>query len=254
MKKIILTVVQWLIPGALVVMGVLLYGSAPTSFLGLICFGLAVLISGYLGIHILSRKELMLAKIFNSILSGIVAFGVLAAAITGLFVGTATLGDYEQEQDYVLVLGAKVNGTEPSQILRQRIHAAHAYLVYHPDAIAILSGGQGSDEGISEAQCMFNELTALGVEPQRLWLEEQATSTWENLNYSLELIEQKTGSRPEKIALVSNEFHLFRATTFAQECGVDSVGIPAWTENRLHFVNYFLREIAGVWYYYILGG
>ena len=101
---------------------------------------------------------------------------------------------------------------------------------------------------------MFLQLTARGIDPQRLWLEEQATSTWENLKFSLNLIEEKTGVRPEKIGLLSSEYHLFRAGLFARDCGVEAVGIPAETSWPTIRLNYFLREVAGVWHYIILGG
>ena len=101
---------------------------------------------------------------------------------------------------------------------------------------------------------MFEQLTARGIDPERLWLEDQATSTWENLNFSLALIEEKTGNRPATIGLISSEYHLFRAGLFAADCGVKAVGIPAATSWVSIRVNYFLREVAGVWHYLILGG
>ena len=124
----------------------------------------------------------------------------------------------------------------------------------HPDVIAVVSGGQGADEPMTEARCMYEELVELGVDPQRIWIEDQATSTWENLNYSLNLIEKKTGARPEKIGILSSEYHLFRASLFADACGVESVGIPAATSRLPQKINHFMREVAGVWHYLLLGG
>ena len=101
---------------------------------------------------------------------------------------------------------------------------------------------------------MHRELCELGLDPRRLRIEDAATSTWENLNFSLALIEEKTGLRPETIGLLSSEYHLFRAGLFAADCGVEAVGIPATTSWFSIRVNYFLREAAGVWHYLILGG
>ena len=120
--------------------------------------------------------------------------------------------------------------------------------------ICIASGGQGTDEDISEAQCIFDHLTAMGIDKSRIWLEDKSTSTWENLHFSLNLIEENTGTRPEKIGILSSEYHLFRASLFADACGVESVGIPAPTSRFSLRVNYYLREVAGVWHYLILGG
>ena len=101
---------------------------------------------------------------------------------------------------------------------------------------------------------MYDQLTIRGIEPNRLWLEDKATSTWENLHYTLDLIEEKTGIRPKTIGLVSSEYHLFRAGLFGDACGVETVGIPAETSWFSIKVNYFMREVAGVWHYLILGG
>ncbi len=254
MKYKILSVCRWILPAALVALGVFLYGNMPTNFLGLCCFALAGLVSLYFAISILSRRALMAGKILYSILWGLVCLGLLVCAGTGLLIYRDAWGAAEESCNYMVVLGAKVNSTEPSVILQERIDAAFDYLRAHPDTVAVLSGGQGPDEGISEAQCMFEQLTAMGISADRLWLEEASTSTWENIRFSLELIAEKTGTGVESVGLVTSDFHLLRAGIFARDCGVESIGIPARTGNYLHYVNYFLREIAGVWHYLILGG
>ena len=101
---------------------------------------------------------------------------------------------------------------------------------------------------------MFDELVALGIEPERIWIEDQATSTWENLTFSLELIEEKTGTRPEKLGVLSSEYHLFRASLLTRDAGAEFVGIPARTSRISQMINHFMREVAGVWHYLILGG
>ena len=107
---------------------------------------------------------------------------------------------------------------------------------------------------MSEAQCMFTELLALGIEPGRLWQEDKAESTWENIRYSLDLIQKETGARPTKIGVLSSEYHLFRASLFAKKNQVEFVGIPARTSRLSQRINHFMREVAGVWHYIILGG
>ena len=101
---------------------------------------------------------------------------------------------------------------------------------------------------------MRNELVAMGIDPERIWIEDKATSTWENLHFSLDLIEEKTGTRPEKIGVLSSEYHLYRASLFAKACGVEFVGVPAQTSRVSQMINHFMREVAGVWHYWLLGG
>ena len=156
--------------------------------------------------------------------------------------------------DYVVVLGAGVNGTRPSLSLQERIDAAYDYLVAYPDPVCIVSGGQGNGENITEAQCMYNELTAMGIETDRIWLEQRATNTRDNIRFSLDIIEEETGTRPDRIGLVSSEYHLYRAGLFARSENVIANGIPAKTSWVTLRINYFLREIVAVWYYTLLGG
>lgn len=186
------------------------------------------------------------------ILLMLLAVLILAMLITGIVI-LGFAGGGSGEFQYLVVLGTTVNGTEPSSMLNDRIDAAYAYLVAHEDVICIVSGGKGDAENLSEAQCMFNELVALGIDPDRIWLEDQATSTLENLDFSLKLIEEKTGSRPAKVGVLSSEFHLLRANMFAKRQNVAAISIPARTSDPGTFWGYFLREILMVWYYGLIG-
>ena len=184
----------------------------------------------------------------------ILVIGLILVSITEAIIIKASFGSPKESVDYIVVLGAKVRVTGPSASLWDRIYGARDYLVAHPNAIAVVSGGQGEDEPITEAQAMYDALVELGIDPDRIWMEEQATSTWENLNLSLNLIEEKTRHRPAKVGVVSSEYHLFRASLFTKAAGAEFVGIPAHTSRISQMINHFMREVAGVWYYWILGG
>ena len=255
MKLLTFSALKWLIPAGFAVGGGLLYGAVHGhGFLGLICFAIAGVIACYFAIALLKRRYLNMAKLLNLVLTGCLCAGLAVFAITEGFILHASRGNPETSCDYIIVLGAKVNGTAPSISLSDRICAAYDYLSAHPDTVAILSGGQGEDEDISEAECMRRELTKLGIAHSRLWPEDKATSTWENLTYSLQLIAEKTGRRPDTVGILSSEYHLFRAGLFAKACGAEAVGIPAATSWPTIRLNYFLREVGGVWHYLVLGG
>ena len=145
------------------------------------------------------------------------------------------------------MLGAGVNGTVPSQALRERLEAAQDYLARYPEAVAVLSGAQGDGEAITEAQCMYDWLTARGVEPARLRLETKATTTEENLRCSLDLIEAETGTRPAQIAVISGEYHLLRAELLARRAGAKALGVPSYTHDRAFYCLMLAREVCGVW-------
>lgn len=179
---------------------------------------------------------------------------VLAFIVTGILIMNAGAGTGPAvECQYLLVLGTKVNGTVPSDLLADRIRAAYEYLTANPDVICIVTGGKGDVENLSEAQCMFNELTALGIDESRIWLEDRAATTEENFRFSLALIEERTGGRPDRVGVLSSEFHLLRAGIFAREQNVGIITIPAKTSDFGTLVRYLLREIPLVWYYATIG-
>ena len=224
------------------------------SFSALVCACLILIILFYTGIPLVGLKFPVLAKWITSLFTAVLIIGLLVVGITEAVIIKASFGNPQEAVDYVVVLGAKVNPDGPSVSLWDRICAAYEYAEAHPDTTLILTGGQGTDEPITEAECMFRELFWMGIAPERLWSEHFATSTWENLQYSLDLIEEKTGQRPTKIGVLSSEYHLFRASLFAKACDVEFVGIPAKTSRWGQRINHFMREVAGVWHYMILGG
>lgn len=183
---------------------------------------------------------------------------LLAAVCIGVSTGGAIVlyGRRKPELGlpFVVVLGAKVDVDGASRTLQERIDRAAAYLKESPDTVAVVSGGQGSDEPVIEAECMLEGLVALGIGPERIWLEDRATSTWENMKFSLDIIEGRTGQRPERIGVVSSQNHLFRTSCYLRKWGIGMTAIPARTEEPLRWLHYFIREIAGVWHFLILGG
>ena len=224
------------------------------SFSALVCLCLTDITLFYTVMPHVRKKYPRFGRTVSRIFTVILCIGLLVVGITEGIVIHASFGNPDEQIDYLVVLGAGVHGTEPSLSLRNRIDAAYEYLTANPDVTAVLSGGMGDGENISEAQCMFDHLTAMGIAPDRLWMEDQSASTWMNLNYSLNLIEEKTGTRPGKIGVLSSEYHLFRASLFTKECGTQFVGVPAKTTKISLRINYFMREAAGVWHYLLLGG
>ena len=155
-------------------------------------------------------------------------------------------GAFEQapaELDCVIVLGAKVNATAPSGALRQRIDAAAGYLVANPDTLCIASGGQGDDEGISEAQCIRDNLMALGIDGARIVLEDRSVDTYTNLQNSIPLLPEGTRT----VGIVTSDFHVFRSLRTAAFQGWDYefYGIPA-RSSRSGFLHYAVREFCAI--------
>lgn len=145
------------------------------------------------------------------------------------------------DEDIVIILGCRVKGKKPSKALYSRCLYASKFLKANPNAKAILSGGQGKDEQISEAECMYGILTSLGIDESRLIKEEKSTSTYENLLFSKEFTDTN------RIAIATSEYHIYRAKLIAKELGFSASAIPAKSIPVLR-VSYFTREVFGVWY------
>lgn len=143
----------------------------------------------------------------------------------------------QQELDGIIVLGAQVRGTRVSRALAQRLNAAADYLEKHPDAYVIVSGGQGPGEDLSEAEAMSLYLQEKGIPAERIILEDQSTSTAENLGFSFELLKDPE----DEMGVVTNGFHVFRAVHIARAQGVEVTGVAAKTDWWM-LPHYMMRE------------
>lgn len=223
------------------------------SFTALVCLCIIGIILFYGFMPMVGRVLPRFARVCTIVFTLALICGLILFGVTEYFIIRASFGTPETQVDYLVVLGAKVRQDGPSVSLWDRIYEAVSYLNAHPDTIAIVSGGQGEDEPITEAKSMHDELVKLGISEDRIWMEYKATSTDENLRYSLDLIEEKTGRRPQTLGVLSSEYHLFRASLMAKKLGIEFVGIPAKTTKITQLINHAMREVAGVWHFYIFG-
>lgn len=148
------------------------------------------------------------------------------------------------DQKTVIVLGCKVNGTEPSYALWNRTHVAAEYLNEHPDAVAILSGGQGWDEGISEAEAMKGVMLEEGIDESRFYVEDKSTSTDENFDFSKTIIDENGLST--EVAVATHDYHQLRASMIAEKNGLTPASLPV-PSVRWSRATFFTREVFGVW-------
>lgn len=156
------------------------------------------------------------------------------------------------DEDAVIVLGAGLRGSRPSSTLKGRLNAAFEYHKNNPDALIVVSGGQGHDEDITEALAMETYLINLGVPKDRIIKEEASTSTYENFVFSKKLLDTQLESS-YKIAYISNDYHVFRAGRIAHDAGFENT-THVHSDTIWHSVlPGVLRECIGVMKYYILG-
>lgn len=229
------------------------YVFAGYQFTALVCLCIIGIILFYGFMPIIGRVLPRFARVCTIVFTVALICGLALFGTTEYFVIRASAGTENPQSEYLVVLGAKVREDGPSVSLMDRIEAAAQFLQEHPGVTTIVSGGQGEDEPITEAQCMHEELVKLGIPEDRIWMEDKATSTDENLRFSLDLIEEKTGKRPERLAFLSSEYHLLRTSLMAKKLGIEFEGVPAKTSRWPQLVNHAMREVAGVWHFYIFG-
>ena len=125
----------------------------------------------------------------------------------------------DERQSVVIVFGCRTKGYEPSVTLANRLDRAAGILEEDPAAICIVSGSQGANETVSEAESMKKYLVERrGISSERVFEEDRANNSIENLSYSLDMIEEmKIDAR---LICVSSEFHTPRIMLLARRAGV----------------------------------
>lgn len=185
-------------------------------------------------------------KTLRRFLAMFIAMGLVYFVIIEIPIIDEASGDGDFDADYLIVLGAAVHGDTPSLSLVERLEAAKDYLIKHPDTVVIVSGGQGSGENVSEARAMYEWLCANGIDPTRIIMEDKASSTYENLKFSREIINEL--SDDATVAVVSSEYHLCRAKLIAKTLGMEIHTVAAQTAYFTVMLNYFICEAFGVTY------
>lgn len=187
---------------------------------------------------------------------GLIAVGAIIVAGIA-YVTTLSILMYKAQENrpekpnVIVVLGCKVNGERPSRMLRRRLDAAYEALNENPETLCIVSGGQGSNEKISEAQAMYTYLVDKGIDGDRIIMEDKSTSTYENIKFTLDILDQRGMSHD--ITIVTDGFHQYRASLIAKAQGVENItAYSAYTEPRYLFT-YWVREWLGLTHFFVFG-
>ena len=183
----------------------------------------------------------------------LVCIGVLYFCFVESFVIRSARTDKEPERDYLIVLGAAVYKDQPSLTLVRRLEGALDYLNTYPKSVAIVSGGMGPGETVTEAKAMHDWLITHGIPEERILQEPKATSTQENLAFSFQIIRERGDEPDGHVAIVSSAYHLYRAKEMAKLQGVEAAGVAAPWGYFFVMLNYFIREAFGVTHLWVFG-
>lgn len=178
----------------------------------------------------------------------VVSVAILFVIVEGMVLSQAG-AKAKNGADYVIVLGAQWKSTGPSYMLRKRLEKAVDYLNENPDTVVIVSGGQGSNEHISEAEGMAGYLEAAGIESERIIKEDASTSTDENLEFSCAFLDKDT----DRVVVITNDYHMFRALKLAEKKGYTHVEGLAAGSHKGMLANNLLREFFAVIKDFIMG-
>ena len=208
-----------------------------------------VLIAYGVGYHYIDRAGLVLWKR--------VAHGVGVAFLLCIVGGLCMVGKLVWEgnaapdanADYMIVLGGHVYGERMSQNLWYRVDSAYQYLQGNPNTKAVLSGGKGQGESITEAEAMYRYLVKHGIAKDRLLREETSVNTDENIRNSIKLI----GSKTKKVIIVSNDYHIYRAKRIARKQGCSNVEAIGSKTHAYTAPNAYVREVIAVIKYKLCG-
>lgn len=155
------------------------------------------------------------------------------------------------DEKAVVVLGAAVYGQRVSGILARRLDATYEYHLKNPEALIVVTGGQGSGEDIPEAVAMKRYLVEKGV-PANLILEEgRSTSTEENFRFAREILLEHGLSPDAPIAYATNAFHCYRAGKYALLAGFPKANAVPASIGFSSILPCYMREALAVLYYWV---
>ncbi len=185
------------------------------------------------------------------ILSVFTCIFLLSAVLAFILLGLMVSGSRQKPgaEGTVIVLGCDVVGDEPGVLLKRRLDRAYEYLLEHEDAPCIVSGGVMEDGDDAEAHVMYAYLAEKGIAEDRLYAEDRATSTYENLLFASGIIREE--HLPEELVIITSDFHEYRACSMAKALGCRACPVPASTQWWLQ-PSYFIRECIAILCWYVM--
>jgi uncharacterized SAM-binding protein YcdF (DUF218 family) len=193
------------------------------------------------------RRSPRVYKYCSRIITAVCVCAVAVVVVASAQILVYSFNDDAPPDAFVIVLGCGLSPTDhtaPSLMLKARLDAAYDYLTENPDALCVVSGGQGANELISEARSMFTYLTGRGIAPERIFMEAKSVSTQENLELS-KAVAREHGIETSNVVIVTDGFHEYRAHYLAKTLGLVPYTRSSHTNPGLTAF-FWAREIGGV--------
>ena len=229
-------------------------GKSLKNVLGIIV-GLLLLAGEALGIFMLMRNfsgsamELRIQNTLQNVYA--TAFAYFECMLIGAIICGIKAAKHvpSMDRDYILILGCKFRKDGSlTPLLRGRVDRAVDFWHRQKDAtgreaVLMPSGGQGSDEPISEAEAMRRYLLSQGIPEQAIQAEDRSRNTYQNMQFSRALIERENPGA--KVAYATTNYHVFRSGVWASLAGLEAEGMGSRTK-WWYWPNAFMRECVGL--------
>lgn len=186
----------------------------------------------------------LISVAYKTVTIGIVTWITSFILIMALVITSITYDVSDKEYDYIVVLGAGLWGESLSLILEKRLEKAVELSSMMPEAKIIVSGGQGKDELISEAEAMRRYLVEHHIDDSRIISEDKSRSTSENFDFTKIILEEISDGEVS-VLVITSDFHLFRAKRLAHKKEMVVDGVASETPMSV-YLNYLAREYLAV--------
>lgn len=178
----------------------------------------------------------------------LVVLGYLSLAF---YVASVAERDSKVKPDVIVVLGARsyINGRYNPCLVARVDHAVALYKLHLAPRL-LMTGGNDREDHVNEAETMRQLAVARGVPADAILLEKQATSTYENFQFSKRILGEK---ELHSIIIVTEPFHVARASLVAEKAGLDytvspATASPCWRPAK-YASRYFLKEPIAILVY-----
>lgn len=171
---------------------------------------------------------------------GIVVFICLMGFIMSQ---SSTSVDYKE--DVVIILGAGVKNGKVSKALQLRLDAGIDYHHKNPDAYIVVAGGLTPQKDTTEASVMRDYLVQHGIPEDIIIVEDKSLSTMENYIFTMDILNSR-GINHNSIVFITNDFHIYRAKTYANYCGFKNAHPLSTRTDIFTIAPALMREVFGV--------
>ncbi len=221
-------------------------------FISLVLFVGSVL-SVYYAVKNPNSTDIQFEYVRDAVIRSIVssAFVYFECVLFSAMVCTQYAARYKPKynQDFIVILGCKAGKDgKPLPLLRGRIDRALTFYNKQLEktgkkALFIPSGGKGSDEVISEAECIKNYLIENGIEEEGILPETRSVNTLQNMKFSKEIADSH--KKDANILFSTTNYHVFRSGIYSARAGMRADGIGAKTK-WYFWPNAQMREFIGM--------